>query len=107
VGLTATRHGTGTYFCSGIKTLADLKGKKIGVAGGPLDKSWLLLQGMAKQEHDFDLKTENEIAFGAPPLLAEKTRQGELDAMLNFWHYNAMFSLMHGRLKTPVQPKAL
>jgi len=74
---------------SGIKTLADLKGKKIGVAGGPLDKSWLLLQGMAKQEHDFDLKAENEIAFGAPPLLAEKTRQGELDAMLNFWHYNA------------------
>jgi len=74
---------------SGIEKLSDLKGKKIGVAGGPLDKSWLLLQGMAKQEHDFDLKAENEIAFGAPPLLAEKTRQGELDAMLNFWHYNA------------------
>lgn len=74
---------------SGINSLADLKGKKIGVAGGPLDKSWLLLQGMAKQEHGFDLKGENEIAFGAPPLLAEKTRQGELDAMLNYWHYCA------------------
>ncbi len=74
---------------SGINSLADLKGKKIGVAGGPLDKSWLLLQGMAKQQYNFDLKTENEIAFGAPPLLAEKTRQGELDAMLNFWHYCA------------------
>lgn len=74
---------------SGITSLADLKDKKIGVAGGPLDKSWLLLQGMAKQEHNFDLKAENEIAFGAPPLLAEKTRQGELDAMLNFWHYCA------------------
>ncbi len=74
---------------SGIESLEDLRGKKIGVAGGPLDKSWLLLQGMARQEHDFDLKGENEIAFGAPPLLAEKTRQGELDAMLNFWHYSA------------------
>ena len=74
---------------SDMQSLADLKGKKIGVAGGPLDKSWLLLQGMAKQEHGFDLKAENEIAFGAPPLLAEKTRQGELDAMLNFWHYSA------------------
>ena len=74
---------------SGIASLADMKGKKIGVAGGPLDKSWLLLQGMAKQEHGFDLKAENDIAFGAPPLLAEKTRQGELDAMLNFWHYCA------------------
>jgi NitT/TauT family transport system substrate-binding protein len=74
---------------SGIESLADLKGKKIGVAGGPLDKSWLLLQGMARQEHDMDLSGDNEIAFGAPPLLAEKTRQGELDAMLNFWHYCA------------------
>ncbi len=74
---------------SPVKSLNDLKGKKIGVAGGPLDKSWLLLQGMAKQEHEMDLAKENEIAFGAPPLLAEKTRQGELDAMLNYWHYCA------------------
>src|SRR4029079_9630577 len=28
---------------SPIKTLADLKGKRLGVAGGPLDKSWLLM----------------------------------------------------------------
>lgn len=74
---------------SPVNSLADLKGKKIGVAGGPLDKSWLLLQGMAKQEHGVDIAAENEIAFGAPPLLAEKTRQGELDAMLNYWHYCA------------------
>ena len=74
---------------SQVQSLADLKGKKIGVAGGPLDKSWLLLQGMAQQEHGFDIAAENDIAFGAPPLLAEKTRQGELDAMLNYWHYCA------------------
>lgn len=74
---------------SGIDSLEGLKGKKIGVAGGPLDKSWLLLQGMAKQDHGMDLSAENEIVFGAPPLLAEKTKQGELDAMLNFWHYCA------------------
>jgi len=74
---------------SAVNSLADVKGLKIGVAGGPLDKSWLLLQGMAKQDHGFDLAAENEIVFGAPPLLAEKTKQGELDAMLNFWHYCA------------------
>lgn len=82
----------GALMVSGESTLAglaDVRGKKIGVAGGPLDKSWLLLQGMAKQEHGFDLAAENEISFGAPPLLAEKTRQGELDAMLNYWHYCA------------------
>jgi len=77
---------------SPIKTLGDLKGAKLGVAGGPLDKSWLLLQGMAKQDFGFDLAAENEIVFAAPPLLAEKTRSGELDAMLNFWHYCARLS---------------
>lgn len=74
---------------SPAQNIGDLRGLKIGVAGGPLDKNWLMLQGMAKQEHDFDLAGENEIVFGAPPLLAEKTREGELDAMLNFWHYCA------------------
>lgn len=74
---------------SAAKTLGDMKGMKIGVAGGPLDKNWLLLQGLAKQDFDFDLAGENEVVFGAPPLLAEKTREGELDAMLNFWHFCA------------------
>lgn len=74
---------------SPIKTLADLKGKKIGVAGGPIDKSWLLLQGLARKEKTGDLAADNEIAYGAPPLLAEKAQQGELDAVLNFWHYCA------------------
>lgn len=74
---------------SDIKTLADLKGKNIGVAGGPLDKSWLLLQGVATQDHGLSLADENDIAFGAPPLLAEKAKDGELDAVLNYWHYCA------------------
>jgi len=74
---------------SGLKALTDLKDKKIGVAGGPLDKSWLLLQGMAKEQFGIDLAADNEIVFGAPPLLAEKTLSGELDANLNYWHYCA------------------
>jgi NitT/TauT family transport system substrate-binding protein len=74
---------------SDIHSLADLVGKKIGVTGGPIDKSWLLLQGLAKQEHAIDIAAENDIVFGAPPLLAEKTRDGELDATLNYWHYCA------------------
>ena len=74
---------------SDIASLADLEGRKVGVAGGPLDKSWLLLQGMARQEMGLDLAADNEIVFGAPPLLAEKARDGELDAVLNYWHYNA------------------
>jgi NitT/TauT family transport system substrate-binding protein len=74
---------------SGIGSLADLKGKTIGVAGGPLDKNWLMLQGLSEGQYNFDLEGETEQAFGAPPLLAEKLRLGELDAALNYWHYNA------------------
>ena len=74
---------------SPIKSITDLKARKIGVAGGPLDKSWLLLQALAKRDHGFDLAAENEIVFGAPPLISEKAMQGELDAVLNFWHFCA------------------
>jgi NitT/TauT family transport system substrate-binding protein len=74
---------------STLKSLADLKGRKIGVAGGPIDKSWLLIQGLARRDHGIDLSAENEIVFGAPPLLTEKAKQGELDAVLNFWHFAA------------------
>ena len=74
---------------SPIKTLADLKEQKVGVAGGPLDKSWLLIQALARRDHGIDLTTANEIVFGAPPLMAEKAMQRELDAVLNFWHFCA------------------
>jgi NitT/TauT family transport system substrate-binding protein len=74
---------------SPIRTIADLKGKKIGVTGGPLDKSWLLIQALAKREHGIDLTISNDIVFGAPPLVSEKAMQGELDAVLNFWHFCA------------------
>jgi NitT/TauT family transport system substrate-binding protein len=73
---------------SPIHTLADIKGRKLGVAGGAFDKSWLLLQGLATQE-GFDLAKENDIAYGAPPLLAETLRSGKLDASLNYWQFNA------------------
>lgn len=72
-----------------IRTITDLKGKKIGVAGGPLDKSWLLIQALARRDHGLDLPATSDIVFGAPPLISEKAMQGELDAVLNFWHFCA------------------
>jgi len=74
---------------SAAQTLADLKGAKIGVAGGPLDKNWLMYQGLAQEKYGFDLAGETDPAFGAPPLLMEKLVQGELAATSNYWNYNA------------------
>jgi NitT/TauT family transport system substrate-binding protein len=73
---------------SPIRELADLKGKKLAVAGGPLDKSWLLLQALA-QRAGLDLKRQATIVYGAPPLLSEKALQGETDATLTFWNFCA------------------
>ena len=74
---------------AGINTLADLRGKRLGVAGGPLDKSWLLLRAYSKRVLGADLADLVEPTFAAPPLLNELLRTGELPAVLNFWHYGA------------------
>jgi NitT/TauT family transport system substrate-binding protein len=73
---------------SPIKDVADLKGKKLGVAGGPIDKSWLLLRALALRS-GLDLKKEATIVYGAPPLVSEKGLQGETDATLTFWNFCA------------------
>ena len=74
---------------SAIRTLADLEGKTIGVAGGPLDKSWLLLRALAEKRHGIDLADVAEPVFGAPPLIQQKALSGEIDAAINFWHFLA------------------
>jgi NitT/TauT family transport system substrate-binding protein len=74
---------------STAESLEDMKGGKIGVAGGPLDKSWLLFQALAKQRHGFDLAREAEPVFGAPPLIYKQALQGEMTGAINFWHFMA------------------
>jgi NitT/TauT family transport system substrate-binding protein len=74
---------------SDIATLSDLKGKRIGVAGGPLDKSWLLLRAFAHKQLGMDLAKEAAPVFAAPPLLSEELARGRLDAVLTYWHYAA------------------
>ncbi len=71
-----------------FKKPADFIGKTIGVAGGPLDKSWLMLQAWALR-HGVNLKKQANIVYGAPPLLAEKLKQGQIDAALEFWTFSA------------------
>ena len=73
---------------SPIRSLADLKGRKLAVAGGPLDKSWLLLQAASKRD-GVDLTSQATITYGAPPLLAAKMADGEMDATINYWNFCA------------------
>jgi NitT/TauT family transport system substrate-binding protein len=73
---------------SPIHAIKDLKGKRLGIAGGELDKNWLLLQALAQKEQ-LDLNTSVEKVFGAPPLINEQLKQGRVDAALNYWHFGA------------------
>ena len=72
-----------------IASLADLRGHKLGIAGGPVDKSWLMLRAYAKKQTGTDLRDQVEPTFAAPPLLNKVMLDGELPAVLNFWHYTA------------------
>lgn len=69
-----------------VASLRDLVGKSIGVAGGPIDKSWLMLRAFAKRE-GVDLAAQTRPAYAAPPLINQKTVAGELDAALQFWNF--------------------
>lgn len=74
---------------SPARSLGDLKGKRLGVAGSPLDKSWLILRAYAQRTLGLDLDQAVEKSFAAPPLLAQALAAGRLDAMLTFWPYAA------------------
>jgi NitT/TauT family transport system substrate-binding protein len=73
---------------SSIREVGDLKGRKLAVAGGPLDKSWILLQAFALRA-GVDLRKQADVVYGAPPLLSQKALQGETDATLSYWNFCA------------------
>jgi len=73
---------------SPIVSIKDLKGKRLGIAGGELDKNWLLLQALAQQQY-LDLNASVEKVFAAPPLITEQLQQNRVDAVLTYWHFAA------------------
>lgn len=74
---------------SAIGAVPDLKGRTIGVAGGPADKSWVILQAYYNSLTGAALAEDAGARFGAPPLINELLGAGSIDAGLNFWHWNA------------------
>ncbi len=73
---------------SSINDISDLRGRVLAVAGGPLDKSWLIVRAAALRR-GIDLKREATMQYGAPPLTFQKMEQGQVDANLNFWNFCA------------------
>ena len=74
---------------SKIKTLLDLKGKELGIAGGVYDKTWLLFRAYGKSKYDIDLKDIVNPLYASAPILYKKMEDNSLDAAINFWYFNA------------------
>jgi NitT/TauT family transport system substrate-binding protein len=94
---------------SGIRQLTDLKDKKLGIAGGPSDKAWLLLRAYAQRKHGVDLTQFAQPTYAAPPLLNELAMRGQVDAALNHWNYAARLEVlgMHALIDMPQILKGL
>ena len=71
-----------------IHGLADLRDRRLGVAGSPLDKSWVIVQALAREQH-VDIARDARLSFGAPPLINHELLAGRLDAVLTYWNFAA------------------
>jgi len=94
---------------SAARVLADLKGQRLGVAGSPIDKSWLILRAYAQKIEGFDLAGATEQVFAAPPLVYKAALDGEVQGALNFWNFGAQMQAagMHPLLTVDKAAEAL
>ena len=72
-----------------IGNMLDLKNKKLGIAGGQVDKTWLISRAYFKSKYNLDLTKIVDPVFASPPILHRKMLDGTLPCVMNFWHYNA------------------
>lgn len=71
---------------SGIASLADLPGRRIGVVR-PDDKNWLLLRAACRRQSGFDPESAcRRVDAGSKTRLRQLLGSGEVDAALVYWH---------------------
>ncbi|MCC6475023.1 MAG: ABC transporter substrate-binding protein [Burkholderiales bacterium] len=67
---------------SPIKSMADLKGRRVGLFGGANSATTWLYRLVTQKFYGFDSVKEARAHYGAPPLLLGMLDKGELDAIL-------------------------
>lgn len=68
---------------SPLKSVADLRGKRVGLFGGPSATTTWFFRLLAVRFFGFDPAKEAKIHYGAPPLLMGMLERGELDVILS------------------------
>jgi len=69
-----------------VRTIGDLRGRRIGVSGAA-DKSYLALRAVAVSQFGFDPQKESQVLQVAPPLLSQLLERGEVDAIVQYWQF--------------------
>jgi NitT/TauT family transport system substrate-binding protein len=90
---------------SPLKTLADLKGKRVGVAH-KTGFDWIIMQAAAQKLYKMDLGKDIEVREGAVPLLRGLIEKGDLDAT-QMWNSLAPEMLASGKYRTMVSIREL
>ncbi len=85
---------------SPLKTLADLKGKRVGVAH-KTGFDWIIMQAAAQKLYKMDIGKDVEVREGAVPLLRGLIEKGDLDAT-QMWNSLAPEMLASGKYRTMV-----
>ena len=76
-----------------VQSVMDLAGQVLAVAGGPNDKSFIILQAYFNALTGKVLPDLITAKFGPPPLVNELLISGQAQAALNFWHFNVRAGL--------------
>jgi NitT/TauT family transport system substrate-binding protein len=76
-----------------IKSMEDLDGASIAVAGGPVDMSYVALQAFYAAETGGSLAEVIDAEFGEPHVVNELLLAGDVDAVLNDWQFNVRASV--------------
>jgi NitT/TauT family transport system substrate-binding protein len=84
---------------SPIKDPGELKGKRIGVLGGPSSTSANMLMGVLQAYYGFDPRKDGKVQYGASALLASLLQRGEVDAFMSNDPITAI-ELAKGRVKS-------
>ena len=72
-----------------INSILDLKNHKIGISGGPVSKTWLIMRAYSKLKYNKDFKDIIKPVFASPPILNRKVLDSSIKGAINFWHFNA------------------
>jgi len=82
---------------SPITSIDNMKGAQIGIAGGSIDKSWILIRAYTIKLLGYDIAKHIEPAYAAPPLINGMVIRGKFDGALNYWNYTARLKALNFR----------